>query len=545
VISCFLLLVSRFLFGASSRPVLTTAVSLILTAYCFLCLSLGLLSFLPRLSCLILFNMRWSRLAALLAASTVELVHGAPAPQESVTRQPSTVMKREHVKRDAMLVTGLGGINFRVGQVDNPRFEMNMARGPVALALAYRKYSIIVPAELLDLIAEILQALGIPIVGLNPGAGRGGGRPGRPTQPGDPLNGRPTRPGRPSNVTDPNAPLAPTEPADDGEVAALPAQYDAQYLCQVQIGTPPQTLVLNFDTGSSDFWVFSSETPRNLIRGQTVFNIGASSTAEQIEGATWSIRYGDGSFSSGSVYRDVVTIGDVTVQSQAINSAAQISASFSQNTNQDGLVGLAMSSINTVRPQRQRTFFDNAMDDLAMPLFTANLNKAAAGSYTFGVIDTTEFEGDLTFVAANTTLGFWAVTVDSMRVGDSGPSLGATEGIVDTGTTLLLMSQDVVEAYYGQVPSAQFDPRNMGFMFDCNAELPSLHFSIGAADFEIPGELINFAPVDMLGRGCFGGLQTRPDEIPFDILGDVFLKAVFTVFHGGNQQLGFAKKPIA
>jgi len=359
--------------------------------------------------------MRWSTVAAL--AASLGVTNGAPAPIESFTRQASTIVKREHVKRDAMLVTGLGGINFKVGQVENPQFQMNMARGPVALALAYRKYSIAIPAELLGLILEILRQLGIPVVGgINPADGRGG-RPGRPTQPNDPNNGRPTRPGRPSNGTDPTIPLGPTDP---GEVTAIPAEFDSQYLCAVEIGTPPQTLVLNFDTGSSDFWIFTSETPQNLVMGQTIFDIDASSTAERIDGATWNVRYGDGSFSGGNVYRDTVTIGDVTVESQAINSASQISASFSSNTNQDGLVGLAMSSINTVKPVQQRTFFDNAMDSLAMPLFTANLNKQEPGSYTFGVIDTTEFEGDLTFVSANTTMGFWGVTVDAVRVGDSG-----------------------------------------------------------------------------------------------------------------------------
>ena len=93
-------------------------------------------------------------------------------------------------------------------------------------------------------------------------------------------------------------------------------------------------------------WVFSDELSSSESRGHSVYNPDQSSTAQQLEGASWSISYGDGSTASGDVYTDDVTVGGVTVTGQAVELASTISTQFQQDTQSDGLLGLAFSSIN-------------------------------------------------------------------------------------------------------------------------------------------------------------------------------------------------------
>ena len=94
-------------------------------------------------------------------------------------------------------------------------------------------------------------------------------------------------------------------------------------------------------------WVFSSELPSSQSSGHSIYNPSKSSTAKKLSGATWDISYGDGSGASGDVYTDTVDVGGTTVTGQAVELAKTISAQFQQDQNNDGLLGLAFSSINT------------------------------------------------------------------------------------------------------------------------------------------------------------------------------------------------------
>jgi aspergillopepsin I len=162
-----------------------------------------------------------------------------------------------------------------------------------------------------------------------------------------------------------------------GSAETNPENNDVEYLTPVSIGTPAQVLHLDFDTGSSDLWVFSSETAKSDVDGQTLYNPNKSSTAQPLQGYTWQISYGDGSSSSGDVYTDTVSVGGLSISAQAVEVAKKVSSEFTSDANNDGLLGLAFSFLNTVEPVAQKTFFDNANSTLDAPLFTADLKSGA------------------------------------------------------------------------------------------------------------------------------------------------------------------------
>ena len=164
-----------------------------------------------------------------------------------------------------------------------------------------------------------------------------------------------------------------------GSAVTTPTSLDSEYLTPVTIGTPGVDMNLDFDTGSSDLWVFSTDLPKTQVKGQVQYDPSKSKTAKPIANGNWNISYGDGSSSSGTVFTDTVTVGGLTVKAQAVEPASNVSPSFTSDTQSDGLLGLAFSSINTVTPKSQKTFWDSASNLVAKNVFTADLKKGASG----------------------------------------------------------------------------------------------------------------------------------------------------------------------
>lgn len=325
-----------------------------------------------------------------------------------------------------------------------------------------------------------------------------------------------------------------------GKVTATPGDaYDTEYVCPVDIDG--QTLSLDFDTGSTDFWLFSPSLPTSDQTNHTLFDPTKSKNWKPLEGYTFNKTYGDGSFTSGFVGTDVVTVGGVTVANQPIDIATSVSSSFVAEA-LDGLFGLAFVGRSTVKPVPQKSFFETAMLSLFLPVFTVDLKYHAPGTYDFGMIDPFKYTGEITYTKVNTSQGFWAFYGSGYAVGNGSFQPLIIDAIADTGTTLIFAPDEVVTAYYNEVSGASYDSTQGGYTFPCLATLPSLTLGIGSHMAVIPGEYMNSNPVG--DSKCFGGVQSS-NGIGFSVYGDVFFKSQFIVFDGSTPPLlGFAAKAI-
>ncbi|KAI4133096.1 MAG: hypothetical protein LQ338_000361 [Usnochroma carphineum] len=339
--------------------------------------------------------------------------------------------------------------------------------------------------------------------------------------------------------------------AQPGDVPADDQQNDSEYLCPVTIGTPGKTFNLDFDTGSADLWLFSTELPKaTRTSGHNVFDPKKSSSFKMTSGSTWKISYGDGSNASGNVGTDNVNVGGLVIKNQSIELAKQLSTQFASGVG-DGLLGLAFGSINTVTPKPVATPVENmiAQSDIpkASELFTAYLGSYkdkndpdhGISFYTFGYIDETARAGqEVWYTPVDNSQGFWQFKSTTASVGSKKITRAGNTAIADTGTTLALVDDSLCQAIYDAIPGAKYDDQQQGYVFPSNTtvdNLPVVSFDVGGKEFAVQKEDLAFA--DAGNSMTYGGIQSRGD-LTFDILGDTWLKAIYAIFDQGNQRFG-------
>jgi hypothetical protein len=347
------------------------------------------------------------------------------------------------------------------------------------------------------------------------------------------------------------------------------------YFVNATVGTPPQEVQLDIDTGSSDVWMFgvhSCDITTSVCAGG-VFDETASSSLTLINKGGFEIQY----FTAGSGVRgdyitDVFTIGKQTVKNLTMGVATRAE---SVNT---GIMGIGFDTNEAIvgseeaqgeTPQPYPNLLDvmkqeGLVTTRAYSLYLDDL-EADTGSIIFGGYDTAKFQGDLGILAIQPdsqsgTYSTFGVILNSVGVTDStGSTVLSTANmpnvvILDSGTAFTIIPSDLFSelvTYFGAVDDGTF-----GWIVRCD-----LSGMTGTLDYQFAGPtgpLVSVPfeelaiPIVDLNNGdvltdtkgnpvCRLGLSAPSSANEPLLLGDTFLRSAYVVYDLDNLQIGLAQ----
>ncbi|KAI0018084.1 aspartic peptidase domain-containing protein [Xylariomycetidae sp. FL0641] len=345
------------------------------------------------------------------------------------------------------------------------------------------------------------------------------------------------------------------------------------YYAEVSVGTPPQTVNLILDTGSSDLWVLDSHA--DLCSSQKLqayygnclatFDPDDSSTYVNLPRADFSIQYVDGSGAQGNYFKDTLHVGTANITS--------LQMGLAENTTiNSGLMGVGFATNEAAKTPYPNIIDLFASQDLiakqVYSLYLDDLN-AETGTILFGGMDTEKFIGELSIIdiqpdSQTGNYTSFTVTLDSLAItASNGTATNFTQVplpvVLDSGTTLSYLPSSVAENIFdafGAVDDTLSGGTGLVYV-DCdylsNSQDLTFDFRFDAED----GPLIR-VPIDEIvldNVEDYEQLGLRVPQLPFDhvcsfgiqsssgvyLLGDTFLRSAYVVYDLTDKNIGLAQ----
>ncbi|KAF9935464.1 hypothetical protein BGZ67_003414 [Mortierella alpina] len=310
------------------------------------------------------------------------------------------------------------------------------------------------------------------------------------------------------------------------------------YYGQVQIGSPQQTFNVVFDTGSSDLWIPSIKCKEASCLSHQRFNGKHSSSYDTLDPPEpFEIEYGTGEV-SGVISEDIITLGGLSSKRPIRFAESKTSSPLFGRAIFDGVFGLAYQEMSSSGEQppflsmmEQRTV-KNGMFGFFM--------GQGSGELAFGGYDSSRIEGNDILWSKVIKKGYWEIMMDGVKSEKEELLKAPVHAIVDTGTTQIIIPVALARHLHAKfLPGARHIHDGI-YSLPCNVQgMPMLKIEIGGKTFELPPHLYTLQEIAP-GR-CMSGFAGEEVEGTSWILGDVFLRSVYSIFDFDNDRVGFGK----
>ncbi|KAJ8095091.1 hypothetical protein PM082_010310 [Marasmius tenuissimus] len=327
---------------------------------------------------------------------------------------------------------------------------------------------------------------------------------------------------------------------------------DSSFYGSLAVGTPPVSYDVILDTGSADLWLagpsFCDSSDCDRI---ATFASTQSSTLKE-SNTPFSITYGSG-FASGNLATDTVQMAGFSVPNQVFGICNNVSSGMLTQP-VSGLLGLAFETIASSKatPFWETLVKSGTWDSPLMAFQLTRYSNASrvrelepGGSFTMGFVNSTLYTGEIDY--QNIPSGqetYWIQQMTSLTIQGNSITLPSADSLaaIDTGTTLIGGPPSVVQSIYSQIEGSRPGTGDYEgyFLYPCstNADVTiafgGKSWTISNADFQVT------SVGNSMCLGAFFGLETG-NNLPSWIVGDAFLKNVYSVFRYDPPSVGFAE----
>ncbi|KAL8286966.1 hypothetical protein RQP46_003972 [Phenoliferia psychrophenolica] len=292
---------------------------------------------------------------------------------------------------------------------------------------------------------------------------------------------------------------------------------EEEWAGKISIGTPAQSFLIDFDTGSSDLWVPAKGVSSTISSAHNIYT-PASSTTSVKTSSSFSIEYGDGSTASGPIYKETVTVAGLSATSQYFAAVTSESSSFASDPI-DGILNLYSEG------------------KVSSNVFSFKLATSGSELYLGGA-DTSKYTGSITYTPVTSQ----GMVEGTDYVGSTAVST-TNNFIVDTGTTLIIATPTAATAFYAKISGASKYEDTGYYQVPCttlDSLSVSFSFSGSTTKFTVPSSYLNLGLVETGSSYCISAIAYEDIGVNAWILGDVFLRGVYSVFSLANNEVGFA-----